>query len=91
MKPGKARNIELTLAAGLLAAGLLMGGCSQTPGYPTLPEEDVIGQTTLTPKQQDAEIKDLTDAQAQNTAQAEPPSKVPKMPKYIPAPVSETE
>ncbi len=88
MKPGNVRIIELTLAAGVLAVGLLVGGCSQTPGYPTLPEGDVIGQTTLTPKQQDAEIKDLTDAQAQNTAEAEPSAKTPK---YIPASVSETE
>ncbi len=88
MKPGMAGTITLTAAAGVLAAGLFLGGCSQTPGYPTLPDGDVIGQTILTPKQQDAEIKDLTDAQAQNTAQADTSSKAPK---YIPASVSQTE
>lgn len=88
MKAGAARITKLTAAAGLIAVGLLAGGCSQAPDYPTLPVGDVIDQQTLTPKQQDAEIKDLTAAQAQNTAQAEPPS---TQPNYIPASVSKAE
>lgn len=64
-----------------VALATALAGCSGAPSFPALPAGDVIGQKTLTPKEQEAEIKSLSDAQAQNTsaagAQADP--------KYIPA------
>ena len=72
----------------VVAVAAWLGGCSQLPSYPSLPIGDVIGQKTLTPEQRDAEIKELSDAQAENTAQATPTAKQPEV---IPASVTKTE
>ncbi len=64
-----------------VALAALLAGCAGAPGYPALPAGDVIGQKTLTPKEQEAEIKSLNDAQVQNTSAAGAQAK----PQYIPA------
>lgn len=84
MRPGPSRIGKL---AAIAMATVLLAGCSQLPAYPSLPIGDVIGQKTLTPEQQDAEIKDLSEAQVENTAQADSS----KPPEYLPASTSETE
>jgi hypothetical protein len=66
----------------------VLAGCSQLPEFPKLPIGDVIGQVTLTPAEQEAEIKELADAQVQNAAQA---SDAAESPQQIPASVSEPE
>jgi hypothetical protein len=70
------------VAAASLAASL--AGCGNAPSYPTLPVGDVIGQRTLTPKEQEAEIKSLSDAQVATTQAADPAPE----PQYIPASAS---
>lgn len=67
-------GVWVTLAA-------VLTGCAGAPSFPALPAGDVIGQKTLTPKEQEAEIKSLNDAQAQNTSAAGAPAD----PEYIPA------
>ena len=77
---------NVALAVALAGAGL--AGCSQAPSFPSLPDTNIFGQKTLTPAQQDAEIKDLTEAQVQNTAQA---GETESPPKYIPASVTKAQ
>ena len=77
-------NFAAILALAIAGGGL--AGCSQAPGFPSLPSGDVIGQQTLTPAQQDAEIKQLADAQVQNTTQATGSQSPPQ---YIPASVTD--
>jgi hypothetical protein len=79
MRRGK-RWISTATAAAFVAASL--AGCSQVPVFPALPDGDVIGRETLTPAEQDAEIKELADAQVQNTAEAGGKG---VQPQYIPA------
>jgi hypothetical protein len=85
-RPHPIGNVMAIVA--LLAGGMVLAACSQTPGFPSLPAGDVIGQETLTPAQQQAEIKDLNDAQVQNTAVA---AGSESQPKYIPASVTPAE
>jgi hypothetical protein len=73
-------NLAAVLALAIAGGGL--AGCAQAPGFPSLPSGDVFGQRTLTPDEQDAEIKELADAQVQNTAQATGSQSPPQ---YIPA------
>lgn len=64
-----------------LAIASAVAGCANAPGYPTLPVGDVIGQKTLSPTEQEAEIKSLNDAQSQNSQAAGAAGQ----PEYIPA------
>lgn len=85
MRGGKLRFGIVSAAA---VAAALIAGCSQMPAFPKLPIGDVIGQETLTPAQQEAEIKELADAQVRNTTDAGGTGMAPP---YAPASVSPPE
>ena len=53
-----------------VALAATLAGCAGAPSFPALPVGDAIGQKTLTPKEQEAEIKSLSDAQAENSEAA---------------------
>lgn len=93
MALNSARFVRVTTAAALLSGvALLLGACSQTPGYPTLPVGDGLGQKTLTQAEQNAEIKDLSQSQVQNTAEAKRAGKPgAELPRYIPASVEQAQ
>jgi len=63
-------RLTATVLFGLLA--VVLAGCSTAQSWPTLPGLGGMGQTTLTPEQQQAEIKELANAQAAAGATVQP-------------------
>lgn len=67
MLPAKVKS-----AVVLMGLAVALAGCSGGGDYPPLPDLGGIGQTLLTPEEQQAKIKDLAAAQADTTATVQP-------------------